>query len=258
MSDKLFKRLGLIFVLLFLSLRGHAVAPAVAIPVGLGALEVLAVGAGAAYAAGIISAQQNAEFNERISGISKQIMEAAQQNVEALKSQASALYNSMIKAKKHTKSERATKIEAEKDADCPQGQNENSRDCCEDWIKEKELSDLDANKQFIWSAGYNTYRVYRGNTLLCCLEWDSTHARFEVYKYGGNGKYLDKEGDPYNHMGEFSCKKATDSSQDPCSDITYPLKADNSGKHAPRAGCEYNPTIDHQSVRPGYPKPATR
>ena len=214
--------------------RTEALFPAL---VAYGTLEVVLISSGLAAAAGIITLQQNRAFKAQVSALTQRLSEATGDAISSIASQVKELYkNYMASVKKTGPTTKPTS--PAKDADCKAGINDDPRKCCDNWFKRSEnIENAPGLGYILAQTARKAFQIFSsdGGNIRCCLEWDATHARFEVYVPGGNGQYQNGgSGDAYTHKGEFSC---VGGSGDPCK-ATHPDKADNSGPHAPRDGCK--------------------
>jgi hypothetical protein len=211
----------------------------------VGMLFLLAAGCTAAYEMGTITRAQNDDYqrdlHEKIDAIQNAVRRALDTTGEAvMKAVATMIYiqsvihspyiceQKLLKvADSFSSSQKTTEARKSAVGECRPDLRGNPYNCCPNFMS-KFGKGNDMSK-----IGENSFRVsYFGRHSIkreCCFEWDSLHGRFEVYKKGNH--------EPIKHMGEKSCGRDEDLSEDLCN-ANYPDKSDFlSSRHAPRHGC---------------------
>ncbi len=231
--------------------KSEAILP---VAIAYGTLEVIMLSTTVAAAAGIITLQQSKAYQAQVNNLTHRLSESTGDAISTVSDQVKELYKSYTASLKKTGSVVRPTTPA-KDADCKAGINDDPRKCCDQWFKKSENIENSSKLGFILSqVGKKAFQVFSldGGSIRCCVEWDGTHARFEVYTPGGDGKYPGDSGDSYTHKGEFSCKNGEG---DPCR-ASHPEKADQGGLHSPRQGCKNG--LNHRSGGSTSPKPGVR
>lgn len=189
-----------------------ALAPAAAI----GTLEALAFAATTAAFIGIISSQQNQDYqnqiNQMIIEIEKAVKESANKALVHTMDKAAeliAVISFAVRSCDSSSSKIPDRRAKARSAQCT-GSVEN---CCRDFFSQFQGRFERRN------GGYRFFDSRR--KFLCCAEWDAVHGGFEIFDSRGN------------HYGERGCE---DLNEDPCrftaSRGTHALP--NSSSHRPR------------------------
>ncbi|HEX7676037.1 MAG TPA: hypothetical protein VF412_17805 [Bdellovibrio sp.] len=175
--------------------------------VAIGSLDVVAMAATAAAAAGVITMAQNQEFQESVSQDISRIKEATADTIDETMNGAIAL---LKKIDKLVKPRQCTTSQADgKNQQCDQI----LESCCQDFLKKFENQ---------MKRGKGGITIVKGkNKFQCCLEWDYVHGGLEIFDERGN------------HLGEKGCD---DLSDDPCrwTKSRGAHAAPNSSTHKPR------------------------
>jgi hypothetical protein len=176
--------------------RAKAVAPALAPAAAIAILEALVYAVAAAYLIGVITRQQNeqyqSEINQMIADIERAVRNAAQQELNRIMSKATLLIgviNYAIRACGPSSSGGTDRRAQARAAQCT-GSVES---CCGDFLNKFQ------GRFERRSGGYRFLDSRR--RVQCCAEWDSVHGGFEIFDSRGT------------HFGERGCEDLND---DPC------------------------------------------